>query len=252
MTHIAATELSPPPPRTIDPSGHAIFLDFDGCLVELAERPDAIRVPDDLPAILDRLDRRFEGRVSLISGRPAADIVRYLGDFRGPIYGNHGAELHHGGKSMVRTRVAGELDEIAERAERLCAATDGLLLERKSTGIAIHYRRAPEAEPIVRGFLDGVAARHPDLEMQPAKMAMELRPRGVDKASALNDAVERFGWDHKLPVHIGDDATDEWAFHAADARGGFGIKVGEGDTIAHYRLSGPAAVLDLLRDWAGA
>ena len=59
--------LSPPPPGLLD--GAALFLDFDGTLVELAEAPDAIRVAAELGPLLERLRRRLQGRLAIVSGR---------------------------------------------------------------------------------------------------------------------------------------------------------------------------------------
>ena len=40
---------------TLSTHGSALFLDFDGTLAELASRPDAVRIPPDLPSLLDAL-----------------------------------------------------------------------------------------------------------------------------------------------------------------------------------------------------
>jgi trehalose 6-phosphate phosphatase len=55
----------------------------------------------------------------------------------------------------------------------------------------------------------------------------------------------------RTPVFIGDDTTDEDGMRAAIARGGFGVKVGDGDTLARYRLSDVAAVHDWLSSFLG-
>ena len=46
----------------------------------------------------------------------------------------------------------------------------------------------------------------------------------------------------RMPVYAGDDLTDEAAIAEAQARGGIGIKIGEGETVARYRLPGPPAL----------
>jgi trehalose 6-phosphate phosphatase len=44
------------------------------------------------------------------------------------------------------------------------------------------------------------------------------------------------------PVFVGDDATDEDGIRAAQAAGGFGVRVGPGRSAARYRLADPDAV----------
>ena len=59
--------LPPPPPNLLD--GAALFLDFDGTLVELAETPAAIRVSPGLGPLLERLRRRRGARDRPAHGR---------------------------------------------------------------------------------------------------------------------------------------------------------------------------------------
>jgi trehalose 6-phosphate phosphatase len=68
--------LSKPPLSLLD--GAALFLDFDGTLVELAETPDAIQVSPTLGALLRHLSKRLNGRIALVSGRAIADLERHL------------------------------------------------------------------------------------------------------------------------------------------------------------------------------
>ncbi|MEO1154330.1 MAG: hypothetical protein AAFX59_10760, partial [Pseudomonadota bacterium] len=60
------------------PSRAAVFLDFDGVLVDLAPTPDAIDVPGGLPDLLARLGRATGGATAIVTGRAVADIRSYL------------------------------------------------------------------------------------------------------------------------------------------------------------------------------
>ena len=84
------------------------------------------------------------------------------------------------------------------------------------------------------------------MALQPAKMAVELRPEGSGKDGALARLMEMPPFEGRVPVYAGDDLTDEVAMAEAQARGGFGIKIGEGDTQARHRLPDPAALADWL------
>lgn len=72
-------------------------------------------------------------------------------------------------------------------------------------------------------------------------------PENVSKKRAVQDLLER--WPGRVPIAIGDDRTDEDMFDAVNAGAGYGIKVGEGDTAARFRLDDVAGVHDLLQSW---
>ena len=114
----------------------ALFLDFDGTLVEIAETPDSIMVPDDLARRLESLAARIDGRLALITGRSLADIGGHLGRGAIRIVGSHGAEHGDAGDP------AHSLSRDATAAiAALAAQWTGLLVETKPHGIAIHYRQ---------------------------------------------------------------------------------------------------------------
>ena len=84
-----------PPPPVLPATGHALLLDFDGTLVDLVDRPDAVVVDAALVALLQRLMGTFDGRVALVSGRSVAQIHAFLGEAVPglSVVGSHGAEL---------------------------------------------------------------------------------------------------------------------------------------------------------------
>lgn len=225
------------------PADAALFLDFDGCLVEIADRPDTITVPPALPDRLVRLHARQGGAVALVSGRDVADLRSYLPGFPGVIAGSHGAELSLDGQRIEATHGSAlDVAQLHRAARELAAAHPAVLIEPKPHGVSLHYR----ADPALRGFVEEAAATlaraHPGLTQQPAKMAVELRPEGVGKDRALARLMELPDFAGRMPVYAGDDLTDEVAIAEAQARGGIGIKIGEGETVALHRLSDPAAL----------
>src|SRR3546814_12054704 len=85
-------DIPPPPPLAELATQHplALFLDFDGTLVEIADTPDGIRVPDGVPAQLAGLHRALGGRIAIVSGRAIADIRSHLGPLDLLMVGSHG------------------------------------------------------------------------------------------------------------------------------------------------------------------
>ncbi|WP_299613204.1 trehalose-phosphatase [uncultured Tateyamaria sp.] len=229
----------------------AVFLDFDGTLVDLAPTPDSIAVPDALDTLLSDLSRCLEGAIALVSGRSVSDIVHHLPGYTGIIVGGHGAEWRVGAAVEPRVNVNSDgLSVLTDSAHAFAENHPGTLLERKPTGAVLHYRSGPTMKSHVEQIADELVAQHPEFEAHPAKMAMELRPKGVGKDKALADLMAMPPFKGRTPLMIGDDTTDEPALIWAQARGGLGIKVGEGDSQAHHRLADPNAVRTVLTHWA--
>ncbi len=232
--------LSAPPPALLD--GAALFLDFDGTLVELAERPDAIEVAPTLAPLLKRLRARLDGRLAIVSGRALADLERYVPVPDLPFSGSHGVELRLGDGSRVPLHRPVGLDGVREQVRRFADAEDGLLVEEKPAGVALHYRLAPHVEDHVARFMQEVG-RAEGFVVQRGNMVVELRPPGADKGDAVRAFMKEAPFAGARPVFIGDDLTDEHGFVAVAEMGGAGVLVGpERETAARYRLSSVAAV----------
>jgi trehalose 6-phosphate phosphatase len=236
---------SPPPPLSrLAPA--ALFLDFDGTLVELADSPGAIAVPARLPPLLDRLSTRLGGRLAIVSGRALDDLRGHLGDSAVLLSGSHGAEVHYSDGRRVPVAEPPGLARAREEARRFASGDSRLLVEDKPAGVALHYRLAPDKAGEAAAFLES-PARRTGLVLLRGNMVAELRPEGADKGAALRRLMAEPPFAGARPVFVGDDLTDEDAFAAAAALGGEGVLVGPArPTAARWRLSGVAAVTDWL------
>jgi len=236
---------SPPPPLSrLAPA--ALFLDFDGTLVEIADAPGAIAVPSGLAPLLDRLSERLDGRLAIVSGRAVDDLRRHLAGSATILSGSHGAELHYADGRSIPVSIPPGLAEARESVRRFAAGDDGLLVEDKPAGIALHYRHAPERAEEADAFLEALARRS-GFALLRGKMVAELRPEGSDKGAALRRLMGEPPFAGTRPVFVGDDLTDEDAFRAAAALGGEGVLVGPArPTAARWRLEGVVAVTSWL------
>jgi trehalose 6-phosphate phosphatase len=232
---------SPPPPLSrLGPA--ALFLDFDGTLVELADTPGGIAVPQGLKPLLDRLAGRLEGRLAIVSGRAIDDLRGHLGRSAAVLSGSHGAELLYADGRRVPVSAPPGLAGAREEVRRFAEGAPGLLVEDKPAGVALHYRLAPERERAVGDFVEDLAERS-GLALQRGKMVAELRPHGADKGAALRRLMAEPPFAGTRPVFVGDDLTDELAFEAAAALGGEGVLVGSPrPTAARWRLGDVAGV----------
>jgi trehalose 6-phosphate phosphatase len=232
------------------PEGAALLLDFDGTLVEIAERPDAVVVPDRVPALLERAVARLEGRVALISGRTIADLEGFLPGFGGTLVGAHGAEFRLDG---VRSQVDDIDLDIVGRLQRLVhdfgGLVPGFLVEDKPTGVVLHFRQAEEKSGLALKFMESLANAAEGFRLQPALMAFEIKPSSVGKDVAMRRLFEDAPFAGSLPVVAGDDLTDEPAIGLAQEMGGVGVKLGQAETVARHRLPGPTELIDRLEAW---
>ena len=190
-----------PPPH---PGGAAwaLFLDFDGTLIELAATPDAVVVPPKLRTILSVCADAFDGAVAIVSGRPISTLDALLDPLRLPAAGLHGLELRmpDGTIEEVAHRTAG-LAELRARFHSLVREDARLVVEDKGSSLSWHFRRAPERERELRELAAGAATRHNGHHVMHGKMVLEVRPTHADKGTAVSRLLEMrpFGGNRPQP-----------------------------------------------------
>jgi trehalose 6-phosphate phosphatase len=243
-----------PPP--LDPR-HALFLDLDGTLLEIASRPELVTVPEKLPDLLRSLTERHDGALAVVSGRRIAELDRLLRPWQGPAAGIHGAErrgndgrLVTSGDTQADKDAAAALDRLRPVLRGLAERMPGVLLEDKGRTLAIHYRAAPEKAAEIRAAIDRGLREHGDmLRLIAGKMVFELQPRHHGKHDAIAAFLAEKPFRGRVPVFVGDDTTDEDGFAEVNRRGGVSIRVGPSstETEAMYALPSVSAVFDWLR-----
>jgi trehalose 6-phosphate phosphatase len=240
--------LSEQAPPVLEPGRCALFLDYDGTLVDLAPTPGEA-VPDDaLRHLLAALQARLEGALAIVTGRPVADIDAFLAPLRLTVAGLHGLVRRHHDGTLTEAELPPELlPPIRQALHGFAADHPGTLLEDKRLSLALHYRQAPQAEAAAIALAERLVAADGDrLRLQRGKMVVELLPKGSDKGDAIRALLAEPGFARRRPVFVGDDVTDEAGFRSVNAMGGVSIRIGEsGTTEALHRLADVAA----LRDW---
>jgi len=240
---------SSPPFPPLDRS--ALFLDFDGTLVEIVDHPDAVTITDDTRGALRSLGDALSGALAIVTGRDIAVIDRFLAPVRLPVAGIHGLTRRDANGRLYTPSGAQAFLEAAEvRLEQLASGEQGLHVERKSASIALHYRHRPELESRCIAELERLANGFPDIEIKRGKMVVEAKPGHADKGTAVRDFMSEAPFEGRQPVFAGDDVTDEDAFRVVNDLGGISIKVGEGKTGANYRMASTSEFLRWLASWA--
>ncbi|MHA7818776.1 MAG: trehalose-phosphatase [Erythrobacter sp.] len=242
-----ASDLGAPPPlATMLSNGRvALFLDFDGTLVELAPGPEAIAPLPDLGARLATLAGRLGGACALVSGRAIADLESHVGPLPIAAAGSHGADIRCANGELLGEGAQGLPDAIEAKLRAFAKAED-LDYEHKPHGGALHYRRNPDHGPRAHAFAQELAAEH-GWAAQSGKCVVELVASDANKGGAVGTLMGVTPFMGGRPVFIGDDLTDEAGFRACKELGGAGILVGERrDSCADHALSNVAAVHDWL------
>ena len=192
-------------PLTAAPERAALFLDFDGVLAPIVERPEDAYPPAETRAELRRLVRRY-GLVAVVSGR-AGDDVRDRVAVDGVVYvGSHGLELDH-----QADRWRQQIADFASAAPWLASE-----IELKGLSVAFHYRNRDDERAAVLE-LDALAesARDEGLVARFGRKVLEvLPPVGSNKGTAVRHLLEGAGFTAVLVA--GDDTTDLDAFRAVE------------------------------------
>lgn len=227
----------------------AIFTDFDGTLVDLADTPDQIDVPHALPAQLERAIRELDSAFAVITGREISDIDKYLAPLHLPVAGAHGTQRRRADGVVEDVDMALVLaaQDIAHALSPLVMAHPELMLEAKEGAVALHYRQAPELEATALAAMQDAVNGVTDFAIVPGKMVFEARPRGISKGTALRAFMREAPFLGRTPIFIGDDVTDEDGFIAAQDLGGVGIKLGDGETAARMRIADVHSVHALIQ-----
>ncbi len=227
----------------------ALFLDVDGTLLEIAPRPELVRVPDGLPPLIMRLSAAREGALALISGRPVAQLDRLFQPWQGAAAGLHGLERRRADGIIdcaADTDSAAAVDRLRPKLAALAADGTGLTLEDKGGTLALHYRAAPQRGPEIHAIVEALHCEIASvLRLITGKMVIEFQPRTADKGRAIAAFLAEPPFCGRRPVFVGDDTTDEDGFAEIRRRGGIAVRVGpfEAATAANYRLPTVEAVL---------
>lgn len=224
--------------------------DFDGTISAIVPDPGAAVLLPGAAAALAALARHPRARVAVISGRSLADLRARCAIPGVQLVGGHGNEREPGGGAGANS--GGSNGPAAPRpgwnalgAEmaRQAARWPGAQLEVKPWSLTLHYRRVPQCGAAILAYARDLAAQH-GLRLVPGACIAELLPpEARTKGDAVLDLRRELGCD--LALYLGDQATDEDVFAAAD-KDLIGIRIGAGPTRAPLYLPDPPAAVAFL------
>jgi trehalose 6-phosphate phosphatase len=235
----------------------AVFLDYDGVLTPIVDRPEDARMTDDMRRVVRALAGRCS--VCVVSGRDRAVVQDLMGVDDLVVAGSHGFDIWHPERGTLEHEAATGFEElVADVTDRLrgeLAGREGVAVEPKRASVAVHYRLAgPDDAALVERLVHRLLEERPDsLKVTPGKMVYELQPKlDWDKGRAVDHLIGVLGLagPDVVPVYLGDDVTDEDAFRTLAGRG-VGVWVGDPaglgrDTAAGFTLDSVDDVRELL------
>ncbi len=235
-----------------------LFLDFDGTLSSIVERPEKAVMAGRTRNILKKISQTPGCKVAIISGRAIADLKERVGLDNIIYSGNHGLELS-GPKIRFRTpvgrRYKDALRAIKNELREKISAIEGAFVEDKGFSLSLHYRLADKKKvPLLKTIFQEVTLVHKirnTIKTRSGKKVFEVRPSlewDKGKIVLFLLAREKFALPNRrnFPIYIGDDTTDEDAFKALRNKGAT-VFVGRPRTSeAKYYLNNTREVTQLL------
>ena len=207
----------------------ALFLDFDGTLVEIAATPEQVMVPPGLPDLLAQLYRQLGGALAIVSGRPLAQTDKLLRPFAASGAGEHGVAVRYDDGTLEEMPIGIAVPQNWRTAlESAAERWPGVRVEEKPHGVTVHYRLAPErGNEVWRTVRALVPPDHPWFRLLPAREAVEVSLRSVSKGHAVERLMAHHPFHGRRPIFVGDDITDEAGMSMARRFGGVGLRVSE-------------------------
>ena len=206
-----------------------LFLDVDGTILDLAPTPDAVEVSGALLEELASLERRLDGALALVSGRPIDQLDALFAPLRLRASGIHGGEIRYS-PDEASLSLAGE--RLPEEAWRelltLLENFPGTFAENKGVSFAVHYRHAQASAGDLVEALQRFIGRFPDLplELIAGQLVYEIKLVGFDKGRAIERFMARPPFAGRRPIFIADDLVDRPGFDKTIALGGLAYSVG--------------------------
>jgi trehalose 6-phosphate phosphatase len=217
------------PVNPSDLSRFALLLDVDGTLLDIAPTPQAVYVPETLRQALTMVRGRVGGALALVSGRLIADLDTLFAPLRLPAVGGHGAELRPLAEGDTIERRSAWLDPVfREDLTSIASRHSGVIVEDKGYSIALHYRTAPkQGIGLIHDVKHACIAWHDhSIEMLTGKAVIEIKPTGFNKGTGVRELMSHAPFKGRMPIFVGDDKTDEYAFKVVPEFNGIAVSVG--------------------------
>ncbi|MDI5981524.1 trehalose-phosphatase [Amycolatopsis magusensis] len=222
-----------------------VACDYDGTLAPITSNPDEARPLPESVGALRSLAGLHETTTAVISGRALRDLAT-LSRLPAEVHlvGSHGSEFDIGFVHALDAKARELHRKLEAELEKLVLDVPGVSLEVKPASIAVHVRRAEyDAGRRVLAAVHNGPCTWQGVTTTDGKEVVELAVVQTDKGRALDTL--RHQVNATAAVFLGDDVTDEKAF-ARLSGPDLGVKVGDGESLATYRVPDTVDVATVL------
>ena len=222
-----------------------VATDYDGTIAPIVSDPSQAKPSREAMVALRSLAELPHTAVALISGRSLKDLAELSGEPDGVyLVGSHGSEFDLGFADMLSEESRRTHTRVRETLGGIAGRYHGCSVEVKPASIALHYRNASE-EHGKKALAEAEEALGSDDDVftKRGKMVIEFAVVSTHKGDALDTLRQRFG--ATAVLFLGDDVTDEDAFKTL-AGPDVGVKVGDGESVARFRVKDPHEVSRVL------
>ncbi len=229
-----------------------LILDYDGTTVSLMNRPENAILTESTKNLLRKLNAKVD--IFILSGRSREFLQSQFGDLPVFLGAEHGAYYRKpDGKwqSRISSDVQSWYSEVERVMEAYCERVPFSFIEKKEAALVWHYRESPavfadfQAKKLDDELQVGLANEAVAVVM--GSKIVEAKSVECNKGNFLRWLLQMPSVDQAFNICLGDDRTDEDMFRALGFAG-CSIKVGEGQTSAHYRLANQAQVIPFFEE----
>ena len=231
------------------PTGVALFLDIDGTLLEICDKPELVKVNDNLIKLILKIEKCLDGALAFISGRAILEVDQLFKPLKLPTSGKHGAERRDAsGKTHIAKNNAFNItSSMVKTLEKFVYSNPGTILENKKQTLALHFRLKPQIEKQAEDLINGLISNHAELELLKGKMVLEIKPKATHKGTAIAQFMKEYPFAGKTPFFFGDDASDETGFEIINSMNGISVCVNPPvNSVAKFKLDTVSSVINWL------
>lgn len=218
-----------------------LAFDLDGTLAPIAGNPDRVAVPPRTRALLRNLARLYP--CAVVSSRSEEDLRGRVAGLADKVTVASYSVVDRGRAAQTHVRIDAWDRLLRERL----AGHSGVRIEKKRTGMSIHYRQSNRKRVVLRTIKGMLPLLEGARRIDGKQVVHLLEEWAPDKGMCVDRLRTRLKCDTIL--YVGDDETDEGVFALAHAGEILAIRIGRNTASqARFYLRSRSEVDRLLRE----